>query len=56
MIKSISIVPGDRVAIRAHGKSVTRTVMAVGDNYVTVHVCGKIAKVPEHQITGHTKF
>jgi hypothetical protein len=53
MIKATSIKPGDRVAVKAHGHSVTRTVSAVGDNYVTIHIAGQEAKVPEHMITSH---
>jgi hypothetical protein len=53
MIKAILIQPGDRVSVHAHNSTTTRTVMAVGDDYVVVHVCGQIAKIPEHRITGH---
>ena len=55
MIRAIDILPGDRVGIRAHGKSIMRTVIAVGDTYVTIHAMNRIGKVPEHQITSHIK-
>ena len=51
MIKVSGIKAGDRIAVRAHGHSVTRTVAQVGDDYVVVHLCGQWAKVPEHKIT-----
>ena len=56
MIRAISVLPGDKVGIRAHGKSITRTVIAVGDDYVVIHAMSRIAKVPEHQITSHIKI
>jgi hypothetical protein len=55
MIRAATIKAGDRVAVRAHNRSVTRTVMSVGDSYVVVHVCGEMRKIPEHHVTGHVR-
>ena len=46
---------GSRVAVRAHGHSVTRTVRQVGDDYVVVEVMGQVQKVPMHWITSHVR-
>lgn len=55
MIKATSIKPGDRIGVPAHGGIKTRTVLFSGDDYVTVHICGSITKVPEHKISSHIK-
>ena len=53
-IRAANIRPGDRIAYkRAEGNYKTRTVYAVGDNYVTVMISGDEIKVPEHRITSH---
>lgn len=46
--------PGDRVTFPFNGKHKTRTVHAVGDNYVTTMLAGGEVKVPVHRITSHT--
>ena len=53
MIRAISVLPGDRIGIRNNGHSVTRSVIAVGDDYVVVHINSQITKVPEHRISSH---
>ena len=53
MIQAHQILPGDRISVSAHNRSVQRTVIAVGDNYAVIQVCGQIAKVPEHKILSH---
>jgi hypothetical protein len=55
MIDIKNIQPGDRVSVRAHGKSVTRPVYEVGRDYVVVQICGAIQKIPVHWITSHTR-
>jgi len=50
----MTITKGDRVAFRANGHSITRTVESVGDGYVVVMFNGLI-KVPRHRITSVIK-
>ena len=54
-IKANTIKPGDLVTHKIKGAYRSRSVHKVGDNYVTVLVSGGEIKIPEHQITSHTR-
>lgn len=49
----MNIKVGDRVAVRANGHSVTRTVEQIGEGYVVVWLHNQMTKVPHHWITSH---
>ena len=46
---------GSRVSVRFNGKSISRTIKHIGDNYVVIEICKVEHKIPFHWITSTTE-